>query len=91
MRNVLLTKFGQHPDLADKLLATGDALLIEDSKTDAYWGIGKKGNGQNWLGKCLMDIREMVRKKAEKLDERLVEKQKAREAELIETEDDQGE
>jgi predicted NAD-dependent protein-ADP-ribosyltransferase YbiA (DUF1768 family) len=65
MRNVLLTKFGQNPALADKLLATGDAILIEDSKTDAYWGVGKKGNGQNWLGKCLMDIRELLRKKEE--------------------------
>jgi predicted NAD-dependent protein-ADP-ribosyltransferase YbiA (DUF1768 family) len=63
MRNVLLNKFDHNPDLADKLLETGDAILIEDSKTDSYWGIGKKGNGRNMLGKCLMDIRTMLRVK----------------------------
>lgn len=61
MQNVLLIKFGQNRDLADKLLATGEALLIEDSKTDAYWGIGKKGNGKNMLGKCLMDVRKTIK------------------------------
>jgi len=65
MRGVLLNKFSHNPDLADKLLETGDALLIEDSKTDSYWGIGKKGDGQNWLGKCLMDVRKLIRKKRE--------------------------
>lgn len=63
MRSTLLCKFGFNPDLADKLLETGDAILIEDSKTDYYWGIGKKGNGQNWLGKCLMDIRKLIKDK----------------------------
>ena len=65
MRSVLLCKFGFNPDLADRLLATGDAILIENSKTDSYWGIGKKGDGQNWLGKCLMDIRKLIRDKRE--------------------------
>jgi len=66
MRNVLLNKFSHNPDLADKLLATGDVNLIEDSKTDSYWGIGKKGNGQNMLGKCLMDIRKLIKDKRER-------------------------
>ena len=65
MRNVLLNKFSRNPFLADKLLETGDALLIEDSKTDSYWGIGKKGNGQNQLGKCLMDVRKLIKDKRE--------------------------
>lgn len=63
MRSVLLCKFGFNPNLADKLLSTGDAILIEDSKTDSYWGIGKNQKGLNMLGKCLMDIRELIRKK----------------------------
>jgi ribA/ribD-fused uncharacterized protein len=63
MRNVLLNKFGSNPNLADKLLETGDAFLIEDSKTDSYWGIGRKGGGQNQLGKCLMDVRKLIRGK----------------------------
>ena len=58
MHHVLNSKFLQHEDLTKLLLATGDAILIEDSKTDAFWGMGKKGTGQNMLGRLLMEIRE---------------------------------
>lgn len=51
------TKFDQHPELKGKLMATGEAEIIEDSKTDAFWGIGKKGTGKNMLGKMLMELR----------------------------------
>jgi hypothetical protein len=57
MRQVLRAKFSQHKDLADKLRATGDAILIEESNIDAFWGIGKKGNGKNMLGVLLMELR----------------------------------
>lgn len=62
MRAVLLAKFTQHPDLAGWLLSTGSKILIEDSKTDSYWGIGKNGKGQNMLGKLLMETREVISK-----------------------------
>ena len=61
MKTCLVAKFNQHPDLKKQLLDTGDAELIEDSKVDAYWGIGADGNGQNKLGKLLMDIRSELR------------------------------
>lgn len=70
MRSILLMKFHHNYDLATKLLETEDAILIEDSKVDPFWGIGRNGKGQNWLGKCLMDIREMVRKKREEIERR---------------------
>jgi ribA/ribD-fused uncharacterized protein len=57
MRDVLRAKFTQHEYLRKQLLATGDAELIEESTMDAFWGIGKKGNGQNMLGKLLMEVR----------------------------------
>jgi ribA/ribD-fused uncharacterized protein len=60
MKNVVRAKFNQHPELANKLLETGDAILIENSKTDSYWGIGRKGNGKNMLGKILMETREFL-------------------------------
>jgi hypothetical protein len=60
MRRVLLEKFTQHQILAGYLLSTGSKILIEESKTDAFWGIGKKGNGQNMLGKLLMETREQI-------------------------------
>ena len=58
MRQVLRAKFSQHKDLADKLKETGDAILIEESNMDAFWGIGKRGNGKNMLGLLLMEIRK---------------------------------
>ena len=57
MRHVLGAKFAQNPDLKERLLKTGDATLIEVSKTDAFWGVGKKGNGKNMLGALLMELR----------------------------------
>ncbi len=61
MRFVLLAKFEQNIELGVRLLATGDAELIEESTMDAYWGIGKKGTGKNMLGKLLMEIRAELR------------------------------
>ena len=58
MRKAMLAKFLQNRDIGDKLLATGDALLFEDSPEDLFWGI----NGQNWIGKLVMEARDAVRK-----------------------------
>ncbi|MGX6602299.1 NADAR family protein [Micromonosporaceae bacterium Da 78-11] len=35
-----LAKFGQHPELRDWLVGTGDRVLVEASPTDRIWGIG---------------------------------------------------
>lgn len=61
MRRADQAKFTQHRDLAELLLATGDAELIEDSPSDAYWGIGRDGQGLNWAGRVLMEVREGLR------------------------------
>ena len=53
-------KFIQHPDLREKLLSTGDAILHEDSPWDKYWGYAK-GGGLDRLGKLLMQVREELR------------------------------
>ncbi|MEX0598268.1 MAG: NADAR family protein, partial [Candidatus Paceibacterota bacterium] len=57
MRVALKHKFEQHPRLARILNETGDKEIIEDSPRDYFWGIGRLGNGQNWLGKLLMELR----------------------------------
>jgi len=57
MYNVLKVKFADK-DLREKLLDTGRSILIENSKTDSFWGIGRRGKGKNILGKFLMEIRE---------------------------------
>lgn len=49
----LRAKFTQNPTLAQKLLATGDITLHENSPTDMYWGI----KGRDMLGKLLMRVR----------------------------------
>ena len=58
MRIAVRAKFTQNPELAQRLLATGTAELIEDSKSDQFWGIGEKGDGLNWLGRVLMEVRD---------------------------------
>lgn len=45
------------PELAEKLLATGEESLVENNWWgDTYWGVCK-GVGENHLGKILMKIR----------------------------------
>ena len=61
MYNVLKAKFSDR-ELMYKLLNTGDSILIENSKPDAFWGIGKTGKGKNTLGKLLMRVREEIKK-----------------------------
>lgn len=60
MEKALIQKF-QIPKLREKLLATGKEELIEGNFwNDTYWGICK-GEGENHLGKLLMNIREKIR------------------------------
>jgi ribA/ribD-fused uncharacterized protein len=61
MRRADLAKFTQNADLAELLLATGDAELVEDSQSEPYWGIGPDGHGSNWAGHVLMEVREKLR------------------------------
>lgn len=58
MRELLVQKFVRYPDLRKKLLATGDAELVENNQWgDTCWGVCK-GKGENNLGKLLMAIRK---------------------------------
>lgn len=69
MEEVLRLKISQHPELKEKLLATGDALIIEDCTkrqrgSGLFWGSayiidGCSANwvGQNQLGNLWMKIR----------------------------------
>lgn len=57
----LRAKFGQHPDLKDKLLASGDRRLVEHTEQDHYWGDAGDDSGQNRLGYLLMQVRNELR------------------------------
>ena len=51
-------KFSDNPTLKQRLIRTGDALLIEgNTRGDRYWGVCE-GVGQNKLGEILMSIRK---------------------------------
>lgn len=61
MEKALRAKFNQNVQLKKLLISTGDALLIENSPYDKYWGVGGFGNpatkDNNKLGYLLMKIR----------------------------------
>ncbi|KAH8092610.1 hypothetical protein BXZ70DRAFT_1010695 [Cristinia sonorae] len=61
MYETLRLKFSQHLDLRAELLGTGDAILVEASEKDAFWGYGPDRRGRNELGKALMKLREELR------------------------------
>lgn len=61
MREALDAKFRQHADLTTLLLSTGDAVLVEHTENDDYWGDGGDGSGKNMLGRLLMDLRAKLR------------------------------
>ena len=61
MREAIRAKFTQHEELRERLLATGEAKIVEHTERDAYWGDGGDGSGKNMLGRILMEIREELR------------------------------
>lgn len=61
MRHALLAKFSQHPELAIKLVNTGNIILLSNSR-DLFWGRGSLNNGKNMLGRMLIDVRVILRK-----------------------------
>lgn len=61
MKKCVKEKFTQHESLKKVLLSTGNKVLVEDSPSDTFWGCGKNRNGQNMLGKILMEVRNEIR------------------------------
>lgn len=68
MYNANWLKYTQNKNLADKLLATGNLVLVECNPVDRIWGIGltvdaakettpENWNGKNLLGLVLMEVR----------------------------------
>lgn len=61
MRHSLRDKFTRHKDLKQKLLNTGEAYLIEGNTWgDKFWGVCD-GEGCNYLGRMLMNLRKDLR------------------------------
>lgn len=61
MEDLVTLKFFAHPELAEKLVETGDEELAEVNWwNDRFWGICQ-GKGCNHLGKILMKVREELK------------------------------
>jgi len=65
MREAVEAKFRQHTDLRALLLETADAILIEHTENDDFWGDGGDGSGRNELGRILMAVRNRLRQEGE--------------------------
>lgn len=68
MREAVLAKFTQHGELQSLLLSTQDAVLVEHTANDTYWGDGGDGSGRNMLGQILMETREILRARRPTID-----------------------
>ncbi len=64
MTRAVYIKMRTYPELAERLLATGDETLVEDSQFDYYWGCGRDKRGENHYGKVLMNVRDKLREEA---------------------------
>ena len=72
MEEIVRAKFTQNPELAGRLLATGDKALVEGNRWgDKCWGVDvRTGEGENHLGKILMKVREELRARGETAEEK---------------------
>jgi ribA/ribD-fused uncharacterized protein len=61
MRTAVRAKFAAHTALRAVLISTSDEEIIEAAVGDAFWGCGADGNGLNWLGRILMEVRDSLR------------------------------
>lgn len=68
MRSLIQQKFERDSVLADRLIGTGNAHIIEGNTWgDTYWGESPVGNGENHLGILLMERRQLLKSDREGL------------------------
>lgn len=62
MLELITAKAIQHPSVGEILLVTGDRVIYEDSPTDDIWGWrhGPSHMGKNLLGRCWMQVRDLL-------------------------------
>lgn len=74
MQDLILQKFTRYDDLRQRLLATGDAELIEGNTwDDRFFGMVRDKEtgewvGENHLGQMLMRVRDQLRQQATDVD-----------------------
>lgn len=60
MTRGVYTKCRTYPEIAQALIATGSARLIENSNYDYFWGCGRDRRGANRYGEVLMNVRDKL-------------------------------
>ena len=60
MTRAIYTKCRTHPNIAEKLIATANEKIVENSQFDYFWGCGRDKRGNNHYGKILMNVREKL-------------------------------
>ncbi|MEM0952997.1 MAG: NADAR family protein [Pseudomonadota bacterium] len=61
MTRAVYIKCRTHDEVAERLLATADAPVIETNAYDYFWGCGRDRRGLNTYGQVLMDVRTRLR------------------------------
>ncbi len=61
MTRAVYTQAKTHAELRERLLASGDETLVENSQYDYFWGCGRDHRGHNHYGKVLMNVRAKLR------------------------------
>ena len=64
MTRAIYTKCRTHPEVAQRLLETGEKTLVETTQFDYFWGCGRDRRGRNIYGAVLMDVRKKLRDEA---------------------------
>ena len=63
MYEILKEKIGQHKEMYDALITTGNEEIVEDNPNNNFWGNGKDKKGENQMGKTLMKLRQELKQK----------------------------
>ena len=61
MSEAIYNKFTQNKDIRSKLIETRNEPIREMTTKESYWGIGPNLDGENQIGKILMNIRKRVK------------------------------
>lgn len=60
MASIVHDKFMYNDKLKQLLVSTGDRHIAEHTHRDHFWADGADGTGENWLGRILMALREVI-------------------------------
>jgi ribA/ribD-fused uncharacterized protein len=60
MIRAMYTKCKAYPEIAERLIETGNDMLMENSQYDYFWGCGRDRLGKNTYGKVLINVRKKL-------------------------------